>query len=136
MAKTFAQMKEEARKEVPVISPEEAHRRLQENPNTLVVDVRDAQEIAAAGMIKGARNVSLGTLPLKADTELPEQTRDPELQDRSRPIITTCGVGGQASLAAKTLKDMGFTNVSILDTGTKGWQDAGLPMEEAGGSRS
>ena len=134
MAKTFAQMKEEARREVPVISAEEAYRRVQEDPKTVIIDVRDAGEAAANGMIKGARNISLGTLPIKADTEL--ASRDPELQDRSLPIITTCAAGGQASLGAKVLKDMGFTNVSIMDTGTKGWQEAGLPMEESGGPRS
>ena len=128
MAKTFGQMKEEARREVPVISPEEAYRRVQEDPNTLIVDVRDAEEAAANGMIKGARNISLGTLPIKADTEL--ASRDPELQDRSLPIITTCAAGGQASLGAKVLKDMGFTNVSYVEGGTRGWKEAGLPTDQ------
>src|SRR5215210_6810521 len=110
MAKTFAQMKEEARREVPVISAEEAYRRAQEDPKTVIIAVRDAGE-AANGMIKGARNISLGTNSIKADTVLP--ARGPELQDRSLPIITTCRVGGQAALGAKVLKDMGFTNGSI-----------------------
>ncbi len=136
MAKTFRQMVAEAREGTPMVSPQEAQRRMRAEPNTLVVDVRDAQDLGGTGIIPGALNVSLGTLPLRADQELPEEVRNPELQDRERPIITTCGAGGQASLAAKVLKDMGFTNVSIMDTGTKGWQEAGLPMEEAGGPRS
>lgn len=135
MAKTFRQMVAEGREGTPMVSPEEAQRRLQEGGNTLLVDVRDADGIAPLGMIPGAVNVSLGTLPLRADTELPEQLRNPELQDRSRPIITTCGGGGQASLAAKLLNDMGFTNVSIIDGGTNGWKQAGLPTVQPGEGR-
>ena len=127
MAKTFRQMVAEAREGTPTVSPQEAQRRMQEEANTLVIDVRDAQDLGGTGIIPGALNVSLGTLPLRADQELPEQFRNPELQDRERPIITTCGGGGQASLAAKLLKDMGFQNVSILEGGTNGWKEAGLP---------
>jgi hypothetical protein len=42
---TFNQMVTEAMAEVPVISPEEAHRRMEEDPRTLVIDPRDAAEI-------------------------------------------------------------------------------------------
>jgi rhodanese-related sulfurtransferase len=126
MAKTFRQMVAESREGTPTVTPEEAQKRMKEETNLLVVDVRDAQDLAGTGIIPGAVNVSLGTLPIKADQELPEAMRNPDLQDRDRPIITTCGGGGQASLAAKILKDMGFTNVSILDGGTNGWKAAGL----------
>ena len=132
MAKTFRQMVEEGRQGTPMVSPQDAQRRMQEEPNTLMIDVRDAQDLAGTGIIPGALNVSLGTLPLRADQELPENFRNAELQDRDRPIITTCGGGGQASLAAKVLKDMGFKNVSILEGGTNGWKQAGLPTVPPG----
>jgi rhodanese-related sulfurtransferase len=126
MAKTFRQMVAEGREGTPMLSPQEVERRMKEEAGTLVVDVRDSDGLAGTGIIPGAINVSLGTLPLRADQELPEAMRSPDLQDRDRPIITTCGGGGQASLAAKLLKDMGFTNVSILEGGTSGWKQAGL----------
>ena len=126
MAKTFRQMVAEGREGTAMVSPQEAQERMRAEPNTLVVDVRDAQDLSGTGIIPGALNVSLGTLPLRADQELPEDVRNAELQDRERPIITTCGAGGQASLAAKVLKDMGFKNVSILEGGTSGWKQAGL----------
>ncbi|MDP8925265.1 MAG: rhodanese-like domain-containing protein [Chloroflexota bacterium] len=132
MAKTFRQMVAEGREGTPMVSPQEAQQRMQSDPSTLVVDVRDAQDLGGTGIIPGAVNVSLGTLPLRADQELPEDFRNPELQDRDRPIITTCGGGGQASLAAKVLKDMGFKNVSILEGGTNGWKQAGLPTVQPG----
>ena len=135
MAKTFKEMVAEGRGVAKAVSPQEAQQRMQQDSKTLVIDVRDAQDLAGTGIIPGAINVSLGTLPLRADTELPEQLRNPELQDRSRPIITTCGGGGQASLAAKLLTDMGFTNVSIIDGGTNGWKQAGLPTVQPGEGR-
>jgi rhodanese-related sulfurtransferase len=119
-------MAAEAMAEVPVISPAEAQRRLREDPNTLVVDVRDADDIPVTGIIPGAINVSLGTLTYKADNEVPEGWRDPRLADRSRPIITVCQLGPMGALGGKLLKDMGFTNVSILEGGTQGWKDAGF----------
>ena len=130
MAKTFMQMVGEAREAVEAVSPREAQARMQQDPRTLVVDVREPGGIAETGAIPGSVNVPLGTLAIQADQELPEEMRNPELQDRSRPIVTTCALGGQAALAAKTLKDMGFENVRFIEGGFKGWSDAGLPTEQ------
>ena len=130
MAKTFNQMVAEAMAEVPVISPEEANRRMQEDPRTLVIDPRDAAEIPlTTGIIPGAMNISYGALTYMADNEVPQDWREPELADRSRPIITVCQNGPLGALAGKLLKDMGFTNVSILEGGTQAWKDAGYPTE-------
>ena len=41
-----------------------------------------------------------------------------------------CASGARASLAALTLKDMGYQDVAVLDGGLKGWIDAGLPTRE------
>lgn len=131
MAKTFMQMVQEAQAEVSAASAEDVQRQMEQAPNTLVVDVREPDGIAETGAIPGAKNVPLGMLAIKADQELPAEMRDADLQDRDRPIVTTCALGGQASLAAKTLKDMGFTNVRYIEGGFKGWQDAGLPIDKA-----
>jgi rhodanese-related sulfurtransferase len=132
MAKTFQQMVAEGREGTPMVSPQDADQRMKDDSNTLMLDVRDADGLAGTGIIPGALNVSLGTLPIRADQGVPEAMRNANLQDRDRPIITTCGGGGQASLAAKLLKDMGFTNISILEGGTNGWKQAGLPTVAPG----
>jgi len=127
---TFSQMVGEAMAEVPGISPEEAHKRIEDDPKTLVIDPRDAADIlATTGLIPGAMNISYGALTYKADNELPLEWRELELEDRSRPIITACYSGELGSLAAKLLTDMGFTNVSNLEGGTLAWIDAGYPTE-------
>ncbi len=129
-AVTFSQMVDEAMAEVPGISPEEAHRQMEEDPRTLVIDPRDAADIlATTGIIPGAMNISYGALTWRADNELPQEWREPELEDRSRPIIMVCESGELGALAAKLLLDMGFTNVSNLEGGTLAWIDAGYPTE-------
>ena len=127
MALTFNQMAEEAMAEVPVISAVEAHRRIEENPETLVVDPRDAADVAATGMVAGAINVSYGALTYQADNELPEDWRNPEFANRSRPIITACEMGPLGAMAGKLLQDMGFADVSIMDGGLEAWKAAGYP---------
>ncbi len=129
MAKTFNQMVAEAMAEVPVISPEEAQQRMEQDPGILVIDPRDAADIPVTGIIPGAMNISYGALTYRADNELPPEWREPELEDRSRPIITACESGELGALAGKLLKDMGFSNVSILEGGTQAWKDMGFPAE-------
>jgi len=48
---TFSQMVTKALAEVPAISIVEAHQRIQDNPNTLVIDIRDAADIPVTGII-------------------------------------------------------------------------------------
>ncbi len=127
MAKTFMQMVQEAKAEVPGVSPVEAQRRFQEDPDALLLEVRDAGNIPVDEKAPNAVNVSLGTLPIRADLEVPGERRDPRLKDRSRQIVTTCGLGNLAALGARLLKEMGFTNVSYMEGGMQAWKDAGLP---------
>jgi rhodanese-related sulfurtransferase len=125
---TFTQMVEEAMAEVDGIEPLDVQQRLDQDPDALVVDVRDAAELPSTGLAIRGINISLGNLPVKADLELPEEWRDLRLQDRSRHIITTCQSGENAARGAKLLKDMGFKNVAYMDGGMEAWKDAGLPI--------
>jgi rhodanese-related sulfurtransferase len=127
MGKTFRQMVADARSEVKVISPQEAKQEIDKG-NATIIDVREPDEVAESGTVPGARNIPRGVLEIKADTELP--MKDPQLQDRNQKVIVACGAGGQAALSAKALKDMGFTDVSIIDGGVRGWKEAGFETAE------
>ncbi len=129
MSLSFMQIVESAVANVEGISPEDVQQRLEQDPNALLVDVRDAGDIPSTGLVSGGMNVSLGMLPIKADLELPEEWREPGLQDRSRQVITTCQLGPNAAIGAKLLKDMGFTNVAYMDGGMEAWKAAGLPTD-------
>jgi len=125
VGKTFRQLVREAREHVNVLSPQEA-KRIIDQGGVMVIDVREAWEIAQTGTIPGARNITRGELEIKADTELPR--REPALQDRGQKIILTCGAGGKATLCAKALHEMGFTDVWIIDGGCRGWQESGYVL--------
>ena len=93
----------------------------QEDPETLVVDVRDTAERESEGMIPGSLHISRGMLEFNADPESPvyKDELTPE-----RRIILYCGSGGRSALAAKTLMDMGFTDVASLAGGYAAWRKA------------
>jgi rhodanese-related sulfurtransferase len=130
MPKTFMQMAKEAMAEVPAIKPEEAYKRIKADPSAVVVDVRDAADTAETGVVPGSLNVSLGMLAVRADRELPEAFRHPDLQDRSRPIFTICALGPNSARGARDLKEMGFSNVAFIEGGMQSWVQAGLPTEK------
>lgn len=129
MARTVGQMVAEATAAVPAIKAEDVQQRMHEDPNTLVIDVRDSAQARAAS-IPGTINIGYGDLLFAADNEVPEEWRDPRLQDRSRPIITHCVLGPLGAIAAKTLQDMGFTNVNYMEGGIEAWKAAGFPIEQ------
>jgi rhodanese-related sulfurtransferase len=128
--KNFNKMVAKALTEVSPVSPGEILLRMQQDPNTLVVDVRAPADITATGIVPGATNVPLGSLTYKADNKAPEEWRDFQLQDRSRPVIMTCLHGSLGALGGKLLKDMGFKDVSFIKGGVQAWQDAGFPTEK------
>ena len=125
-------MAKDAYRTVPTIKAADLQRRKKKEPNLLVIDVRDAADIAQTGTVPGAVNLSLGSLTYLADNDVPESWRHPQLADRSQPIITTCILGPMGALGGKLLHDMGFTNVEILEGGVQAWIDAGLPVTEMG----
>jgi rhodanese-related sulfurtransferase len=129
MGKSFMQMAEAAMAQVDGISADEVRSRSELDDSVLIVDVRDAGDVATTGLAAGGLNISLGMLPVKADLELPEEWREARLQDRSRPVVTTCQVGPNGAIGASLLKDMGFTNVSYMEGGMEAWKTAGLPTE-------
>jgi rhodanese-related sulfurtransferase len=94
----------------------------------MIVDIRDAEQTPRTGIIPKSIYISFGMLSVRADKELPEEFRDSQLQDRSRPVITYCTHGPNGARGAKYLKDMGFTDVHYISGGLKAWEEAKLPI--------
>ena len=126
MATTVRQMMEAANAAVPRITPAQA-RDMMAKGNALVVDVRDASEVAQSGKVAGAVHVSRGMLEFRADPEVP--SHDPAFQ-KQKTILVYCASGGRSALAGKRLKDMGYTDVYNIG-GFKELADAGLPTQPA-----
>ena len=120
-----------ANESVSRITPQDAHALAADN-NALIVDVRDAPELAAGGKIPGALHVSRGMLEFRADPESPYH--NPEFA-RDRTIILYCASGGRSALAGKLLQDFGYRDVRNLGA-FKDWVEAGGAIEKVAASSS
>jgi rhodanese-related sulfurtransferase len=125
-AKTFRERVHEARRSVSMLTPHEA-KKLIDRGGVMLIDVGEEWQLRERGTIAGARNITRGELEIRADTE--EERRDPSLADRQQKIILTCGGGGKATLSAGALQEMGFTDISVIQGGCRGWQKAGFALE-------
>lgn len=117
---------EAAKQDIENLSVEALKREL-EAADTLLLDIREVQEQVDLGTIPGAKHAPRGMLEFWADPASPYY-RDWFQEDRRTVLF--CAAGGRSALAAKALKDMGFTNVAHLEAGFAGWQDAGEAIED------
>jgi glyoxylase-like metal-dependent hydrolase (beta-lactamase superfamily II) len=118
--KTVAQLLAEAAAKAPFMSMEELAGRLGGNSADLVIlDLRE-KEAFEGGHVPGARHLPRGQLELRVNTELP----DPTVR-----IVTYCEFGKISTLAAATLRELGYSRVSALDGGVQAWRDGGFPLE-------
>ena len=125
MATSVKQMLEAANAAVPKITPDQASDMIRKG-NTLVVDVRDAPEVAVSGKVAGAVHVSRGMLDFRADPESPYHDKN---FNRDKTVILYCASGGRAALAGKLLKDMGYGQVYNAG-GFKDWAESGGAIEK------
>jgi rhodanese-related sulfurtransferase len=125
MTSSVKQMLEAANAVVPKITPDEA-RKMIANGNTLVVDVRDAPELAVSGKAAGAVHVSRGMLEFRADPGSPYHDKN---FSRDKSVIVYCASGGRSALAGKTLKELGYDKVYNVGA-FKDWVEAGGAVEK------
>lgn len=116
---------EEAEATVRSFSPEEVAGLL-EDPDHLVVDIRDPRELERLGTIPGAFRAPRGMLEFWIDPESPYYK--PALDD-GRTLILYCGSAWRSALAAAALQDMGRDDIAHLAGGFSAWQEAGLPVD-------
>ena len=114
----------EANAVVPKITPEDAIIK-HEAGNSLFIDVRASKAIDESGTIAGAIRIPRGFLEFAADENLPYFNAS---LSKDADIVLVCGAGGQAALAGKTLKEMGYQNVCNVG-GISDWIAAGGKSE-------
>lgn len=118
--KTVAQLLEEAAQRIAFMSMDEVRERVSAGGNGLtVLDVRE-RDAYDAGHVPGALHVPRGQLEIRIDSVLP----DPTVR-----VVTCCEFGKISTLAADTLRTMGFPRAVALDGGMKAWREAGFPLE-------
>lgn len=118
--KTVTQLLAEAAAKAPFMSMAELKERLGSNRRDIVVlDVREKDGFTA-GHIPGAMHLPRGQLELRVNTDLPDPTAR---------ILTYCEFGKISTLAAATLRELGYSRAVALDGGMKAWREAGYPVK-------
>ena len=102
------------------ISVDEAKEKLND-PNVQFVDVRDKDSFESE-TIGNAVNLERGLLEFYLADGSPIENEmfknNPE-----KEYVVFCGLGGQSTLAAKTMQDMGLKNVKNLTGGMTAWKE-------------
>jgi rhodanese-related sulfurtransferase len=129
MAQTIQDLLEAARARLdrlePLAAQAEAH------SGAIVVDTRCAEARLASGVIPGSIHVPLSVLYWRLDRTSGHHDR--RLSDRDRRVILVCADGYSSSLAAATLRELGFARATDVVGGFNGWAAAGLPVERPAG---
>jgi rhodanese-related sulfurtransferase len=119
MGKTYVDYVREALRVVGQTSLEDARAAFDAGPAAATfLDIREPNEIAI-GAIPDALVIPRGRL----ESDAPDWLFDPHGR-----IICYCSSGKRSALAAKTLQEMGFTNVTTLAGGYAAWRDGGQPI--------
>ena len=104
----------EALSEVKTITADEALKLLSEDKCTLI-DIREKGELDKTGRVENSNHIPRGMLEFWLDPEGP-YFKSGKI-DMNKEMVLFCAGGLRSALAAKSLKEMGFENVSHIDGG-------------------
>ena len=125
MPTTLKDMVTAANATVPEITPADAKQLLEEG-KALVIDVRDAPEVEASGLVRGALHISRGMLEFRAD---PASAFHDDRLGPDKTVIVYCASGGRSALAGKALQELGYRDVRNLG-GFKDWAESGGAVDK------
>ena len=114
MIKTAGELISEAQTQIDCIDAISAKSLYQNSVNAVIIDVREANNYDESSL-QDSINISRGLIEMKIAKYCP---------DSETLILTHCGGGGRASLAALTLKKMGYTNVHAITATFEDIKDA------------
>ncbi len=119
MARTYAELLQDVRSKIRLVSLDECKRRFDARGDYVFVDVREKDE-TRQGYIPGAVLIPRAHL---------EQQFEQKLPDRQANIILYCASGIRSAFAAKLLADVGYSQVESANPGFVRWKDMGYPVE-------
>jgi len=108
----------EKHKDVSEVSIQEVNRLVKKGEKMVLLDVREKEELAL-GYLKDSVFIPRASLPERAENLL---------SDKNAHIVVYCAAGVRSLLAAKTLKEMGYSDVSSMREGIEGWKKAGYEV--------
>jgi rhodanese-related sulfurtransferase len=120
--KTSKFLVEEALKEIKTLELTDVKELIDKKACTLI-DLRDVRELYNEGGVAGALHIPRGMLEFWIDKESPYYQKGRFSEDKQ--IILFCTLGARSALAAKTLQEMGYTNVSQVKGGYRAMSGSG-----------
>ncbi len=118
-AKTYSDLLQEVKGAIKQVTLDEMKRRLERREPYVFVDVREKDE-TKNGFIPGALLMPRGFLEMQAESKLP---------DKSAKLVVYCAGGTRSAFAAKSLQELGYTQVESANPGFVRWKDMGYPVE-------
>ena len=115
---SFRDLLAEAKGVITEIDTEESSRRI-DGGGSVVLDVREPDEFEQ-GALAGVVHIPRGHLEAQVETRI---------VDKSAPVIVYCAGGVRSAFAAKTLQELGYTNVVSMAGGFGKWKDEGRPWK-------
>ena len=115
-----------AKKQIKTINMEQFKALLDKKEAGLIIDVRQEDEYAD-GFVPGAVNVPRGLVEFR----IWKLVGFPDKTDMNKQMTLYCLTGGRCALAAKSLQDLGFTNVTSVDMMWENWVKAGHPVAKS-----
>src|SRR5581483_121711 len=119
MATTFREILATTKKSIREVTVDEVKKALDAKQPLKLIDVRETDEFGA-GRLPGAISIPRGFLELRVE----------EKAQRDERVILYCAAGSRSALAAKTLLEMGYTNVASMAGGYNRWSDAAYPTDK------
>ncbi|HEV3362525.1 MAG TPA: rhodanese-like domain-containing protein, partial [Acidimicrobiia bacterium] len=108
----FRELLRATKAQIREISPEQAE---QERGRATFLDVREADEFEQ-GTIPGAVFIPRGNL---------EGSVEGKISDKTAPVVVYCAGGARSAFAAKTLAELGYTDVVSMAGGFNQWKNEG-----------
>jgi molybdopterin/thiamine biosynthesis adenylyltransferase/rhodanese-related sulfurtransferase len=119
MSPTYRELLSSTKKEIREVTVDQVKQLLESKTPVRLLDVRETDEYAQ-GRLPGALSITRGYLELLIEDRV----------QRNETVVVYCAAGNRSALAAKTLAQMGYTNVSSMAGGYNRWHDAAYPTEK------
>ena len=125
--KSSQKLVEEANKSIETLKVDEV-KKLAENKEITLIDVRDIRELWKEGTIENSKHIPRGMLEFWLDPESSYYKAN-KIKDLKKMVLF-CALGLRSALATKSLLDMGFKNVAHVDGGFDALKKSGLKVVE------
>ena len=112
--KTIQNLVSEAMSEIKTIDAEQAYQMLKDK-NCNLIDIRESNELENTGRVEGASHIPRGMLEVYLDPNSP-MLQNGQI-DQNKEFVLFCAGGVRSALAAKSLKEMGYQNISHIEGG-------------------